>query len=372
MFCSKTTIFVRQSVIWKNARFCAWLWGGTLIGQKWCTLFCAQVQQNKTKEKTLKPLFFCNKLAFVVKQQKPDLIQKTKNKTLIVHIGVFGVLMLVMFQEFTGDVWKKHYYPASFEAFCSCFLNPFFLMLAFGFVDFVLGFFFTSSCCCLINQVAMFWFRFLLFWVSLVFLLCVIFWIVFVIFDFCFVLEGFRVRWGGPKGHLTWPWTLLICFILFLVSFLIVLFLLGFVVSFVFAFGFLEGFKGQVGLRKGPPHLAINPAYLFFFGFGLFLFVLEWTKTLFPPGKGFFVHLFSVELPFSISLSLSFFLSCFVCFLSFFLAFFASFFLFFLPLFLSFDGLLFCLQYHRCAHVPFNYVFGFKQKGPNSPRYGKT
>ena len=27
---------------------------------------------------------------------------------------------------------------------------------------------------------------------------------------FCVFLEGLRVRWGGPKGHLTWPWTLLI------------------------------------------------------------------------------------------------------------------------------------------------------------------
>ena len=24
-------------------------------------------------------------------------------------------------------------------------------------------------------------------------------------FCFCFCLEGLRVRWGGPKGHLTWP-----------------------------------------------------------------------------------------------------------------------------------------------------------------------
>ena len=32
---------------------------------------------------------------------------------------------------------------------------------------------------------------------SLVFFLCV--------FVFCFFFEGLRVRWGGPKGHLTWP-----------------------------------------------------------------------------------------------------------------------------------------------------------------------
>ena len=43
------------------------------------------------------------------------------------------------------------------------------------------------------------------------------FWVFFVFFGgeggcffCCFFLEGLRVRWGGPKGHLTWPQTLLI------------------------------------------------------------------------------------------------------------------------------------------------------------------
>ena len=40
-------------------------------------------------------------------------------------------------------------------------------------------------------------------------------WFVF-LFPF-FVLEGLRVRWAGPKGHLlTWPQTLPICFVCFL------------------------------------------------------------------------------------------------------------------------------------------------------------
>ena len=43
----------------------------------------------------------------------------------------------------------------------------------------------------------------------------------FVLFFGCFFLgffwgEGLRVRWGGPKGHLTWPLTLLISFLFFL------------------------------------------------------------------------------------------------------------------------------------------------------------
>ena len=35
------------------------------------------------------------------------LYRKQKTKTLIVHIGVFGVLNKVLFQMFTGDVKKK-------------------------------------------------------------------------------------------------------------------------------------------------------------------------------------------------------------------------------------------------------------------------
>ena len=85
------------------------------------------------------------------------------------------------------------------EGFCSCFFNPFFLMLAFSFVGFsCFCIFLTSSCCCFINQVSMFWLLFLLFWVSLV-LLCVIFWIcfLFLVFGFCF--------FGGFKGQVRWP-----------------------------------------------------------------------------------------------------------------------------------------------------------------------
>ena len=36
------------------------------------------------------------------------------------------------------------------------------------------------------------------------FFLCFVFFFCFFVFCLCF-LEGLRVRWGGPKGHLTWP-----------------------------------------------------------------------------------------------------------------------------------------------------------------------
>ena len=34
---------------------------------------------------------------------------------------------------------------------------------------------------------------------------CFVFVFLFFVLFFLFVLEGLRVRWGGPKGHLTWP-----------------------------------------------------------------------------------------------------------------------------------------------------------------------
>ena len=107
---------------------------------------------------------------------------------------------------------------------------------------------------------------------------------------------------------------------------------------FVFCFG---GFKGQVRWLKGPPHLALNPPYLFiflfFFGLSLFrsflCFVIQ-KKPCFPPRKGHFWFIFeclplfllrfflaSPFFNFSFSVYL-FFFSFFPSFLSFFFAFF--------------------------------------------------
>ena len=84
---------------------------------------------------------------------------------------------------------------------------------------------------------------------------------------------------------------------------------------FFFVFVFFGGFKGQVRWPEGPPHLALNPPYLFcffvcflfvlfflFFGGGVvfsFLSLLLSEKNQFSPKKGHFCLFLSVSLCFS-------------------------------------------------------------------------
>ena len=93
---------------------------------------------------------------------------------------------------------------------------------------------------------------------------------------------------------------------------------------------FLGGFKGQVRWPKGPPHLALNPPYLFwlFFCFVFFVGFVFWLlntgkNLVFPPEKGIFC-LFSVFFflsPLAI-LGLPLFLFLFLCLSFFFFSFF--------------------------------------------------
>ena len=58
------------------------------------------------------------------------------------------------------------------------------------------------------GEVAKIWATSLCFWKAVVFLFywfIFCFSLLFAFFCFCFFWEGLRVRWGGPKGHLTWP-----------------------------------------------------------------------------------------------------------------------------------------------------------------------
>ena len=78
------------------------------------------------------------------------------------------------------------------SCFCFSFVQVLFLFLfrsGFVFVYFGIVFVLLLDCC----------------WCcSCLLFLCFLF-LVYFLLAFCFCLEGLRVRWGGPKGHLTWP-----------------------------------------------------------------------------------------------------------------------------------------------------------------------
>ena len=149
------------------------------------------------REKTLKPLLSAVIWVLLLSNKSQIFYRKQKSETLIVHIGVFGASKRFQFKSSLLMFEKINISLQLFTVFGSCFQNPLFLMLAFPSVGFILFvFFFTSCCCCcLINKVVVFWFLFLLFWVSLV-LLCVICWIV-----FWLVFGSIFLRFRG--GHLT-------------------------------------------------------------------------------------------------------------------------------------------------------------------------
>ena len=98
-------------------------------------------------------------------------------------------------------------------------------------------------------------------------------------------------------------------------------FFVGCFLVFVFLV-FLWGFKGQVRWPEGPPHLALNPPYLFFCVFVvvfLLLFPLSFRCILiqisvFPLEKGIFCLFLSLSLCFSLALfGLTLFQFLFLC-----------------------------------------------------------
>ena len=127
-------------------------------------------------------------------------------------------------------------------------------------------------------------------------------------------------------------------------------------VFFVFFGVFFGGFKGQVRWPEGPPHLALNPPFLFLLFFVLFCFFwfFNTKKTLFFLRKGHFclfsVFLFLSPLAF---FGLPLFQFLFVCLSVFFFSFFLpsrlSFLLSFgsLSLSLSFFFFLLCFSFMK-------------------------
>ena len=133
-------------------------------------------------------------------------------------------------------------------------------------------------------------------------------------FVLCLFLGGFKgqVRWpeGPPHLALNLPFFLFFFFLFFFFCFFFFCFFCCFFVFF-FVFCFFGGFKGQGRWPEGPPHLALNPPYLFllfllfcfFFCFLFCFLVFKYKKkTSFSPRKGHSLFIFSVSLSFSLSL----------------------------------------------------------------------
>ena len=77
----------------------------------------------------------------------------------------------------------------------------------------------------------------------------------------------------GPKPSLFFGFSFLfVVFFLFCLVFLVFVF---------FCFCFFGGFKGQVRWPKGPPHLALNPPYLFIFVIFVLFFFFSFAFSLF-------------------------------------------------------------------------------------------
>ena len=205
LFCSDTTIFVRQRRFWKKCAFlCPVFWVGTLIGQKWCTLSCAQLEKKKKTKKLWNHYFSAVIWLWLFSNQSQMWHRKQKRKHYLCTLVFLLSCIRFGFKSSLVMFGKKHCFFCRFFWFCICFQKPLFLMLAFPFVGFLFLCFLFACCCCWTNHVAMFWFLFLLFWVSFVwfcFMCCVFL----VCFWFGLFGEGLRVRWGGPKGHLNWP-----------------------------------------------------------------------------------------------------------------------------------------------------------------------
>ena len=112
-----------------------------------------------------------------------------------------------------------------------------------------------------------------LFLVCLCFLQFFLFCSVFLFISFFFVFEGLRVRWGGPKGHLTWPKPslfLLVCFVFVFFPFLSLLLIEK------------TWFSPQKTLKKGMFGLVLSVSLCFSLAsFGLPLFQFLFLCLLF-------------------------------------------------------------------------------------------
>ena len=71
------------------------------------TVLCTASIEQKKEKKLWNHYFSAVIWLWLFSNESQILYRKQKTETLIVHIGVFGVLNKVLFQKFTGDVWKN-------------------------------------------------------------------------------------------------------------------------------------------------------------------------------------------------------------------------------------------------------------------------
>ena len=198
LFCEAKWFF------WKSARFCARFVGGNA---NWTEVVHIVFCTTSTEQKILKQLwshyFVSATIRLLLLSNKGQTTARNLKikKRLIVHFGVWCprkcVSQLVMFEQNTIflQVWEIFSYLLTLS-----FLFWLFLLLVcliFHFLYFLLLLFHKLSFYVLVIVSVVLSF--------LSFVLCYLlsFWFFFV-FGFG-SLEGLRVRWDGPKGHLTWP-----------------------------------------------------------------------------------------------------------------------------------------------------------------------
>ena len=86
----KPLVFCRNLVLRKCTFLCPFFGGNHELGKSGAHCFLHNSNRTKNTKRKSETTLFCSNLSFV-KQQKPDLMQQRKAKTLIAHIGVFCV-----------------------------------------------------------------------------------------------------------------------------------------------------------------------------------------------------------------------------------------------------------------------------------------
>ena len=181
-------------------------WGNTSWG-KIVHIVLSQLQQNPPpQKKTSETIVFLRESGFLLLSNNNQILHKKQRNTNWAHWCFLGPWI-----GFTSKAkrwcFKNHYFLRVLEVFACCFVNHFFLFFCpFVFLNSLvwssylhLWLLFRKSTFYVV-VVASCCFGFFVFNISYHLNLYCFFGLVFLLF-----FEGLRVKWGGPKGHLTWP-----------------------------------------------------------------------------------------------------------------------------------------------------------------------